>query len=168
MPEYQSLIGFVPWDSVFTLCNLGILIWGIKKFLFRPVLAVLAKRQAELDTRYSEAQTAETQAKAMRDEYEMHLANAKEEATELVKSAAARAQQRSDDMLQQTQSEVSAMKQKAEQDIESARKKAAAELKNDISGIALSLAGKVVAQEIDETKHKELIDAFISNVGDAS
>lgn len=131
-------------------------------------MAVLEKRQAELDAQYDAAKTAETEAVSMRNEYEHHLAEAKQEASEIVKSASSRAQQRSDEMLASTQNEVALMKQKAEQDIETARKKAALTLKNDISSLALDLAGKVVAEEINEAKHRDLIDTFISNVGDAS
>ena len=42
------------------------------------------------------------------------------------------------------------------------------DLKNEIGGIAVDIAGKVVEREINETDHKALIDEFIRNVGDAS
>ena len=41
-------------------------------------------------------------------------------------------------------------------------------MKNDISQLALDIAGRVVEKEIDPETHKELIDDFISRVGDAS
>ena len=61
-----------------------------------------------------------------------------------------------------------ALKAKAEKDIEMERRKAAGELKNDISALALDLAGKVVEREIDSKEHQELIDRFIDRVGDPS
>ena len=53
-------------------------------------------------------------------------------------------------------------------DIAQERKKAVNDLKNEIGGIAVDIAGKVVEREINETDHKALIDEFIRNVGDAS
>ena len=48
----------------------------------------------------------------------------------------------------------------------SERRKAAGELKNDISELVLNIAGIVVEKEIDPSVHKDLIDDFISHVGD--
>ena len=62
--------------------------------------------------------------------------------------------------------EVAALKTKADQEIESERRKAAGELKNDISELVLDIAGKVVEKELDASTHKSLIDDFISRVGD--
>lgn len=45
-------------------------------------------------------------------------------------------------------------------------RKAAGELKNDISELVLDIAGKVVEKELDASTHKSLIDDFISRVGD--
>ena len=60
------------------------------------------------------------------------------------------------------------MKQKAEAEIEQARKKALNDAKDEIGGMAMAIASKVVEREINEADHKALIDSFIENVGDAS
>ena len=61
-----------------------------------------------------------------------------------------------------------AIKRRAEQDIETERKKAALELKGDISALALELAGKVVEKELDVSTQQSLIDGFIGDLGDLS
>ncbi|MEG0769439.1 MAG: F0F1 ATP synthase subunit B [Ruthenibacterium sp.] len=168
MEQFQSLVALMPWTFIFTICNLLVLTLGVKHFLFRPVQNILAKRQAELDAHYDEAEKAETSAKEMKTEYEQRLATAKEEATEIVKTATARAAQRSDELVSNARSEAATMKSKAEDEIERERRKAAGELKGDIAGIALAIAGKVVEKELDPAVHKTLIDSFIDGVGDAS
>ena len=60
------------------------------------------------------------------------------------------------------------MKQKAEADIAQERKKAVNEVKDEIGGIAMEIASKVVEREIREEDHRDLIDEFIKNVGEAS
>ena len=91
-----------------------------------------------------------------------------EHCSDIVKTATARAAQRGEEMVNAARSEATALKAKADEDIASERKKAAGELKNDISSIALEIAGKVVGKELDEKTHKSLIDSFIAGVGDAS
>ena len=54
------------------------------------------------------------------------------------------------------------------QSIKDERKKAVNDLKNEIGGMAVEIAGKVVEREINEADHQALIDEFIRNVGDAS
>ena len=42
------------------------------------------------------------------------------------------------------------------------------EAKDEIGGMAMEIASKVVEREIKEADHKDLIDEFIKNVGEAS
>ncbi len=164
----QSLVTFMPWTALFTLVNLLILTLGLKKFLFKPVQEVLEKRRKQIDDEYANAKNMAQEANSMKIEYSERLENAKEEAAEIVKTATARANARSEELLQTTRGEAAALKAKAQEEIESEKRKAAAELKGDIAVIALDIAQKVVEKEIDADTHKKMIDDFIGNVGDAS
>ncbi len=168
MEQFQSIVALMPWTSIFVLLNLLILTLGLKKFLFKPVTQIFEKRQAQLDAHYEAAKLAEDSANEMRSSYEKQLQQAKQEATDIVKSATARATQRSEEMLNTAKNEVAALKTKATADIESEQRKAAKALRRDIAGIAVDLAGKVVEKEVDASTHKKLIDDFIGDVGDAS
>ena len=168
MEQFESLVGVAPWEFVTTICNLLILTWGVKHFLFDRVNKVLEQRRAQVETTYAEADEAKTAAVQMKQEYGQHMARAKEEAADIVKDATQRAQSRSDEIIGAARAEASAMKAKAESDIEAERRRAAGDLKHEISGIALTIAGKVVEKEIDADTHKALIDDFIDNLGDAS
>ena len=168
MKQFQDLVTLAPWTFIFQICNLLILTAGVKHFLFKPVQQILAKRKEEIEASYTEAEKAEGDAQAMKEEYETRLASAKEEAAEIVKSATARANARGEELVSAARDEAAALKSKADAEIESERRKAAGELKNDISELALDIAGRVVEKEIDPETHKELIDDFISRVGDAS
>ena len=168
MEQFEFLVSIAPWEFIFTICNLLILTAAVKHFLFNRVNKVLEERRQQVETTYAEADEAKTAAVQMKQEYEAHMASAKEEAAGIVKDAAQRAQNRSDEILGAARAEASAMKAKAESDIEAERRRAAGELKNEISGIALTIAGKVVEKEIDADTHKALIDEFIDGLGDAS
>ena len=75
---------------------------------------------------------------------------------------------RSEELLGEARAQAAAMKQKAEADIAQQRKKAVNEVKDEIGGIAMEIASKVVEREIQQADHQELIDSFIQNVGEAS
>ena len=73
-----------------------------------------------------------------------------------------------EEMLKEASSQVTAMKEKAEKDIAQEKRKAVNEIKGEIGGMAVEIAGKVIEREISEEDHAKLIDEFIENVGEAS
>lgn len=168
MNEFQDLVTLAPWTFIFTICNLLILMAGVKHFLFKPVQNVLEKRAKEVEDTYEKAETAKTDAEAMQTEYRQRLSDAKSEANEIVKAANATAAQQAGQLVDEAQKEAAALKRRAEQDIETERKKAAMELKGDISQLALVLAGKVVEKELDPSTQQDLIDGFLNDLGDLS
>lgn len=168
MQQVQDFISITPWTLIFQICNLLILTALVKKFLFKPVMAVLNKRQAEIDGMYSEADKAEAKAKALKSEYEQRLAAAREEADGLVQSAMRTAQVRSDEIVGEARERAVMLKNKADQEIEQERKKAFMDVKNELSGIAVDIASKVVEREVDAKDHEAFIEDFIRNVGEAS
>ena len=74
----------------------------------------------------------------------------------------------SEELLGEARAQAAALKQKAEADIAQERKKAVNEVKDEIGGMAMEIASKVVEREIKEADHQDLIDEFIKNVGEAS
>lgn len=166
--ETQSLVTIVPWQFIATIINLFIQVWLLKKFLFKPINNILEKRRQLADQEISDAQKAQTEANKLKEQYEASIADAQTKATEIVQSAQKEAQARADGILQKAQDEASSMKSKAEADIAQEKKKALNDVKDEIGGLAMDIAGKVVEKEINEEDHKKLIDEFIQNVGDAS
>ena len=55
---------------------------------------------------------------------------------------------------------------KASADIALEKKKAINDAKDEISDLAMAIAGKVVGRELNEADQKDLIDRFIDNLGD--
>lgn len=165
---FQEFVSLDVFSLIFQLVNLLILYKLVKHFLFKPVQKVLAARQEQVNKLYSEADEANTSAKALREDYEKHLAEAKQEASEIIKTATQNAQVQSDEIVAEAHKKATAMVSKAKTEIEQDKKKTINEIKDDISGIAMDIATEVVGREISEKDHEKLIEEFISNVGDAS
>ena len=168
MQLYQALITLDGWTFVAQICNLMIQLVIFKKLLLNPVKKVIAERKAKADSQIADAQKLRTEAEAMKAEYEQNLQNARTEANQIVASAQKTAAARTEEMLGEARAQAAALKQKAEADIAQERKKAVNEVKDEIGGMAMEIASKVVEREIREADHKDLIDEFIKNVGEAS
>ena len=166
--DVQELVGLVPWTFVAQICNLFIQMYLIKRFLFKPVNEMLEKRRALADAQIREAEQAKADADAIKTEYEQNMKEAKEKANEILTTAQRTAALQSEEVLKEAASQAAALKSKAESDIAQEKRKAVNEIKDEIGGMAVEIAGKVIEREISEEDHAKLIDEFIANVGEAS
>lgn len=168
MKTVQDLVTIVPWTFVAQICNLFIQVYLIKRFLFKPISEVIEKRRQMTEAQITEAEAANREALAMKADYEKNLASANEDAKEIVQSAKRRAVLQSEAIVKEAQSQAAAIKQKADADIAQEKEKAFNDMKDEIGGIAMEIAGKVIEREISEKDHKKLIDEMIENVGELS
>ena len=164
----QDLVGIVPWTFIAQICNLFIQVYLIKRFLFKPVNEMLEKRRQRADAEIREAETAKEEANAIKAEYEQNMLEAKDKASDILSTAQKTAQLQSETILKEASQQAAVIREKAEADIEQERQKAVNELKDEIGGIAMEIAGKVIEREISEKDHEKLIDEFIQNVGETS
>lgn len=165
---YQSLVAVEPVTLIATICNLFIQMFIVKKFFLDKIMAVIDARRKAADEEISQAKAARAQAETIQREYEQNMADAKAEANAIVASAQKTATARSEELIGEARAQAAQIKQKAEEDIAQEKKKAVNDLKNEIGGIAMEIASKVVEREIRESDHQALIDEFIESVGDAS
>ena len=166
MAQFEAFIGVNFWTALFTLLNTLTIFFVARHFLFRPVMKIIKDRQKEIDGMYSDADAAKGEANAMRNEYQQKLADAQATSDRIVKEAVARGQSRQEEIIRHAQQEASALMDKASADIELERKKAINDAKNEISGIAIAIAGKVVGRELNEKDQAALVDHFIDELGD--
>lgn len=166
--QVQDLVTIIPWNFVATICNLLIQMYLIKRFLFKPINEMLAKRKEAADAEIRDAEKAKTEAEAIKAEYEQNMLEAKERANEILSNAQKTAALQSEEVVREANRQAAAIKAKAESDIAQEKRKAVNEIKDEIGGMAVEIAGKVIEREISEEDHAKLIDEFIANVGDAS
>ena len=164
--RFEELLGVNPWTAVFTLANTVALFVVAKKCLFGPVMRMIQDRQNEIDGMYADAESAKAETQALQSEYQRKLESAAEESQRLVKEAVARGQSREEEILRQANREAAAILDKAAADIAQEKKKAINDAKNEISGIAIAIANKVLCREISEKDQVDLVDSFINELGE--
>ena len=166
--QVQELVSFVPWTFIAQICNLFIQVYLIKRFLFKPVNAMLEKRKAMADAEIQDAAKAKDDAQAMKAEYEQNMLDAKDKANEILSTAQKTAAAQSEEMIREAAQQAAAIKSKAESDIAREKVKAVNEIKDEIGSMAMEIAGKAIGRELHEEDHAKLINEFIANVGEGS
>ena len=163
---FESFLGVNPWTALFILLNTLTIFFVARKFLFNPVMKIITDRQQEIDDMYADAGSARQQAKALEAEYQQKLSAAQATSERIVKEAMARGQTREEEIIRKANEDAAAIMSKASADIAMEKKKAVSEAKNEISGLAMAIAGKVVERELDSKDQQALIDSFIDGLGE--
>ena len=166
MGQFESFVGVNFWTALFVLLNTLIIFFVAKKFLFVPVMKIITERQQEIDDMYSQAGDAREEAQKLQSEYEEKLSAAAATSERLVKEATVRAQGREEEIIRQANERAEAIRAKASADIAQEKKKALNDAKDEISVIALAIAGKVVGRELDGEDQSKLVDSFIEELGE--
>ena len=167
MDKYLAFFTVDVWTMIFTWVNMLLLFTVLKKFLFKPVNDVLNQREAEIKKIYDDANEANEKAVEMEKTYSEKMAQARDEAGEIIKQATLTAQKREKEIIEAAHEEVASMTRRAETQIALESKKAYQEIRDEISDISVAIAGKMVQREINADDHRALISQFIENVGEA-
>ena len=163
---FESFLGVNPWTALFVLLNTLTIFFVARKFLFNPVMKIITERQQEIDDMYADAGAARQEAAALQEEYQQKLSAAQATSERLVKDAVSRGQAREEEIIRKATQEAAAIMSKASADIAQEKKKAINDAKNEISGLAMAIAGKVVERELNTADQADLIDRFIDELGD--
>ena len=166
MAQFESFIGVNFWTALFTLLNFLAVFFVAKHFLIGPVMKIIQDRQKEIDDLYSDANAAKADTQAMQSEYQAKLGDAQATSERIVKEAVSRGQAREEEIIRQANAEASAIMDKANADIAMEKRKAINDAKDEISELALAIAGKVVGRELNAADQSDLVDAFINGLGD--
>lgn len=166
LERFESFIGVDFWTALFVLLNFLLLFFVAKKFLFKPVKDMIDSRQKEIDDMYDQAETARADAQELESQYRAQLARAQQTSDTLVKEAMARGKNREEEIVRQANREADAIREKASADIAREKKKALNDAKDEISSIALEIAGKVIGESMDTQQQKKLVDSFLEELGE--
>ena len=166
MDLYQSLVTVNPVTLIGQIINLFITLTVVKIFFLDKIKAILDQRRDAADKEITDAQAAKAEALVIKETYEKNMLEAKAQASSILERAQRSATIRSEEIIRQANDEAVAIREKASADIAQEKKKAINDAKDEISGLAMAIAGKVVGRELTADDQKALIDSFIDELGD--
>ena len=159
-----SVISINIWDVLISLCNLMLLTWAVKKFLFKRVQKVVADRKSAIDADYAQAKEAREQAEEDRKNYAAAMAAAKQTGDQIIAEAARTAEHRGNEIVAEARDKANDIRRQAEEDALLERKKAEDDRKREIADVSTQLTGKLLGREINEKDHRTLIDSFLQEI----
>ena len=166
MDLYQSLVTVNPVTLIAQICNLFLQMFLVKIFFLDKIKAIIDARREAADKEITDARTAKEEAMVIKATYEQNMLESKAEAEKILQSAQQTAAKRGEQIISDAQKTAVAMKQRAEAEIAQEKKRVLNETKDEISEIAMAIAGKVVGRELTASDHAQMVDSFIDKLGD--
>ena len=154
------------YDAVLVLISTLLIVLIVKKFFWNYVRQYLEQRQAFIQSQLDESKANLQESEKLKTQYEEKMANAKQEALDLISAAKNTASREAGEIVSKARDDAHAIKEKAEMEIEHEKAKVREQLKDEISEVAFLAARKIVEKELDESTHKKYVEDFIDEAGE--
>lgn len=149
------------WNLLFNAINLIILYLLMKRFLFKPVNEILAKRQEEADQKMAEANAAKESALETKQQYEASLQMAEAEKEKIVSQARNEAAGEYSRIVGEAKTRAEGIVDKACTDAEQERNKILRKAQMEVRDMVVTAAAKVAGAKESEENDRRLYDQFI-------
>lgn len=139
----------------------------IKKFAWSNITGIFEERAEKIASDIDRAEEARQKAEVLAQKREDELAGSRKEAKTIIENAKETAEQSKANILAYAKLEAGHLKEKANQEIAQNKVEALQSVKGEVADLTISLAGKIISQNLDSHAHKALIDQYIDQLGEA-
>ena len=154
-------------DFILIAGSFLLLIFLVKKYAWGNLSSILDERAEKISSDIDGAEEARKKAEELASKREAELAGSRTEAKTIIENAKGTAEKSRADILAEAKLEAGRLKEKANQEIAQNKAEALQSVKGDVADLTISLAGKIISQNLDGQTHKELIDQYIDQLGEA-
>jgi len=154
-------------DFILIAGSFLLLIFLVKKYAWGNISSVLDARAEKIANDIDGAEIARKKAEELASKREAELAGSRKEAKTIIENAKETAEKSKADILAEAKLEAGRLKDKANQEITQNKAEALQSVKGEVADLTISLAGKIITQNLDSQAHKELIDQYIDQLGEA-
>ena len=160
-------VGELLGDFILIAGSFILLLVLVKKYAWGNITSILDQRAEKISSDIDGAEEARKKAEELASKREAELAGSRTEAKTIIENAKETAEKSKSDILAEAKLEAGRLKEKANQEIAQNKAEALQSVKGEVADLTISLAGKIISQNLDGHAHKELIDQYIDQLGEA-
>ena len=164
MEIYTGLIEF-NWTLLFIWMTVIALYFILKHFFFEKVHNFMVARENQVRESFENADRANRLADTKLSDYEMKIADLEGDGREIIKKAKIKADAHAQDIIDEANTQASAIIENAEQEIQRMQVRAVNDMKIQIATLAIMAAEKILEKQLDTAGHQELISGIIEEAG---
>jgi F-type H+-transporting ATPase subunit b len=150
--------------SFWTLITFLIVLFVLKKFAFGRIAGLLDERRASIQKNMEAAETARAESEKLAEEYRQQLAEARQEATQILE----RARHAAEEQRRKLQEDINAERERgiaqAQAAIQAETRQALDRIKREIADLTIVTTERVLKRKLDESEQRRLIDEALADV----
>ena len=152
-------------EIIVGLITFAILAFVVVKFVFPVIDKAYNDRRNAIEGGMERAEAAQAEAEAALEQYRAQLAEARTEAAQIRDAARAEGQQILEELRTQAQEESARITARGEEQLAASRQQVVNELRGQIGSMAVSLAGRVVGESLeDDARRRGTVDRFLDEL----
>jgi len=157
LPEGKEIV----WAAIAFVIVFGLLSWKA----WPAIKAGLKARQDRIRDDLEKAEGARVEAESSLEDYKRQLAEARNDASQIIEEARLAADQVKRELIAQAEVDASELRARATEDIRLASERAMSDLQGRVAELSIELAEKVVERNLDRATQTALIESYINQVG---
>ena len=146
------------------LINVGLLVWLLTIWLYRPVLNMLNERTRRVQDSLKEAEQVKEQLARANQDYDATLAQARQEAAAILAQAQERAKAQEAEIVAQARQEAERIRGEAREQAGQERDRLLRDLKGQMAELVTLTASRVLGEEL-KANHDKLIEESLAGLG---
>lgn len=162
--DKPSLLSVNPGLIIWTIVIFLLFVFLLKKLAWKPLLGALTQREQSILNAIENAEKLNKEAELLIEQNKKNIADANAQSMKIINESKDIANKVREELIQKANEDSRKMLENAKAEIEKQKDSALNELKDKISDIAVQAAGKIIAENLDANKQKELIGEFLSKV----
>lgn len=155
-----------PGLMIWTVVTFLLLVLLLGKFAWKPILAVLKERETTIRQALDEARQARKESESLLEQNRAILADARNQAREVLEKARQDAEQRRSDLVATARKEAEELLSRSRDEIQREMRQALRELRGEAADLAIAAASRVVAGGLDAEHHRRLVDEYFASLPD--
>ena len=142
-----------------------LMVWILRRYAWGPVIGMLEARREKIAGEFKEADRQKVEALELKARYDTELKGIEAQARQRIQDAVAEGQRIAAEIKAQAHQDATARLERAADDIAREREKAKEILKEQVIGLSLRTAEKILRQKLDDPAQRKLAGEFIDEVG---
>lgn len=159
-----KILELKPELAITTLIVFGLLFLVLRQYAWGPLSKALSDREHNIERALHAAESANAEGERLLAAHRAQMEQAAEQVRALIDQARRDATAVADQISRKAQADADAARERAERDIATARDQALLDIYSKAADLAVTVAGKVLKRELNESDHRRLVEVASSEL----
>jgi len=161
----SSLTDVRPGLIFWTLVTFLLLLFVLRRTAWRPILDLVEEREKQIANSIESAKRERAEAERLLTEQKTALAQSRQETAEMMRKSQTEMEAFKEQVMAEARKRADEEMVSARKQIQEEKAKAIAEVKGVAVDLAIQAAEKLLAEKLDDAKHRQLAEQFVDQIG---